>query len=178
MRNRLVFALTALVLFSATGGSVASAGDMPSDEVLFQGVVIVTLPDPNGSEFAPAFLPTPVNTPDQLIQIWEDPAHTILSDQFYVQANFFYFASDPELQNLTIPVVANLTETGAFQDVGSIFLSTSGAPLFPSGALGFISDVEGVPEPSTLALAGLGVLGVIGYGWSRQRRAQRRQAAA
>jgi hypothetical protein len=176
MGNRLFFTLTALVVFAATGGSVAWAQETGSDLVIFNSAPIVTLPDPNGSEFAPAFLQAPSNTPDQLIQIFEDSAHTVLSDQFYVQSGFFYFASDPDLQSVTFPIVGNLTETGAFQDVGSVFKSASGGPLLDPNVLGFISDVETVPEPSSILMMTLGVISIAVLARRRSTRASRPDA--
>ena len=81
-----------------------------SDLVLFGpasnpgGLVgFIQAPEANGtnaSEFYPAFLPAAANVPNNVgVQFYEDPSRTVLSDQIWTQAGFWYFASDPNLIN-------------------------------------------------------------------------------
>jgi hypothetical protein len=104
----------------------------------------------NASEIYPAFLPTAANVPNNIgVQFYEDPSQTILSDQIWTQAGFWYFASDPDLINFSqfgITSVGALVEDGTLQDVSTFF-------LLPPGSMAVMSDI---PEPTTFALAGLG----------------------
>jgi hypothetical protein len=84
--------------------------------------------------------------------------------------------SDIDGFSLTSPFTAadnpiSLTETGAYQTVSSIsgVLDTDGNTN--NVALQFRSDVSDVPEPSTLALLGAGLLALVGFGWRRNIRA-------
>jgi hypothetical protein len=113
----------------------------------------------NASEFFPAFLPAPQNNPVIFtnnigIELMESSTQTNVSDQLWIQNGFWYFASDPNLidfQTSGIQLVAQLLEDGTQQDVSTYF----GLPV---GSMSVMSDVEAVPEPTTLALAGAGGL--------------------
>jgi len=142
-----------------------------SDVVLIGGQVAPGFPlaeAPNVSEFLPAFLPAP-GLGNAAVILYEDAAQTIVSDQLWVQGGpngAFFFASDPDLQNLDqlgIPEFGRLTETGGLQDVSQFF---GQAP----NSIMVASDLN-IPEPSTLVLAGLGMLGVAL--WRRKHRKQK-----
>ncbi len=142
-----------------------------SDIVLILGQVPPGFPlpeAPNVSQFLPAFAPAP-GLGNAAVILYEDAAQTIVSDQLWVQGGpngLFYFASDPDLQNLDqlgIPVFGRITETGGLQDVSQFF----GAPPL---SIQVQSDLN-IPEPSTLVLAGLGMLGVAL--WHRKHRKQK-----
>jgi hypothetical protein len=53
----------------------------------------------------------------------------------------------------------------------AVGFGTDGGPN--NDATGISAQLSAVPEPSTLALASLGGLGVLGYGWRRRRRTGR-----
>src|SRR5436190_23678809 len=74
----------------------------------------------NASQFYPAILPATV--PSGAVLFYEDASQTLLSDQLWVQNDFWYFASDPDLQNLSgVPFLGSLVEDGTAQDVSSFF---------------------------------------------------------
>jgi hypothetical protein len=79
-----------------------------------------------------------------------------LSDQLYIQAGFWYFDTDPDLQTLTIPIVGKIAETGQFQDVSSFFPDANGAPL-THGFIVVTSDLNGIPEPASILVMTSGV---------------------
>ena len=111
--------------------------------------------------------------------IYEDAAQTILSDTwtFHIQnlvaggntilrVNNFAFISEDDLGTPLTPLVGatSITENGTFQPVLS-FANDAGTNTF---VFQFQSDVEPVPEPTSLALAFLGGVGMLGV---RKRRA-------
>jgi hypothetical protein len=153
--------LVVAIVIAAGGIATLPAQAQTSDLVLFGpasnpgglvGFIQIFETDP--SEFRPAFLPAAANVPNNIgVVFYEDAAQTILSDQLWVQAGFWYFASDPDLINFAsfgITPVGALTEDGTQQDVSAYF-------LLPPGSMSVFSDVVEVPEPATFALAGLGV---------------------
>jgi hypothetical protein len=71
-----------------------------------------------------------------------------------------------------ITATGRYLETNPFGSNPSIFWNTA-IPNSP-----FIVATAAVPEPSTAIVACFGAVAFIAYGWSRHRRAQRRQAAA
>jgi hypothetical protein len=162
--NRMhIFGLAALCCL-AVGEKKALRGAIISDDVFVAGAPVVVMPEaPGVIQFAPAFFPAP-GIPNSAVLLFEDAAMTIVSDQIYVQNQQFYFASDPDLQNLAalgIPVVGGIVEDGTPQDVSAFF----------GGAIpiAVLSDVESVPEPATIALLSMGMAGMAGYVWRRRR---------
>ena len=125
-----------------------------SDQVIVAGLPpFIFTEATNISQFFPAFAPAP-GVPDGGILLYEDASQLVVSDQLWVQNGFFYFASDPDLQNLAafgIPVVGVLVENGLLQDASPFF-------HLPTGTVQVQSDV--VPEPGvgSLALLGGGLL--------------------
>jgi MYXO-CTERM domain-containing protein len=160
--------LQALAVAAAlvTGGmATLPAQAQQSDLVLFGpasnpgGLVgFIQAYETNASEFYPAFLPAAANVPNNIgVIFYEDPSQTILSDQIWTQAGFWYFASDPDLINFAtfgITPVGALVEDGTQQDVSSFF-------LLPPGSMSVFSDVSEVPEPPAFALAGLGAAALL-----------------
>jgi hypothetical protein len=75
------------------------------------------------------------------------------------------------------PLAGALTFSGSqWQDLSWVRVSTStrygGMKMTP------FNFAAAVPEPSTLGVGAFGAVSLIAYGWSRHRRAERRQAAA
>jgi hypothetical protein len=163
-----------------TVAAVMPAAAQLSDTLIYTAPPVninITIPEngPPASEFVPAFAAVP-NLPNQAILMYESAGtagNQILSDALWVQAGQLYFESDVN-DVLThypgpaaIPVVASVVETGNLQDLGILFLSATGAPAFPPNTLLVASDVE-TPEPSTLALLGIG--GAVGAASFLRRR--------
>jgi hypothetical protein len=65
--------------------------------------------------------------------------------------------------------LANPTGTYTLSQVLTLTGLNAGAAAFNFGATSTVSPVAAVPEPSTMALAGLGALGLIGYGLRRRK---------
>ena len=121
-----------------------------SDLVIINGQQFTFIEATNVSQFAPAFFPAP-GLPNGAVLFFQDASQTVVSDQLYVQNGFWYFASDPDLQNLNaalVPVIGAIVENGQLQDVSGLF-------HLPPGAVLVQSDFE-VPEPGSLSLALLG----------------------
>ncbi|MEY2428322.1 MAG: hypothetical protein QOJ40_1207 [Verrucomicrobiota bacterium] len=112
----------------------------------FSVVGYLNASETNASEFFPAFLPAAPSLADGAVLLYEDASQSLVSDQIWVQSGQWYFASDPDLQNLTVPVLGTLVEDGTFQDVSGFF-------GLPGGSMQVMSDV---PEPGMLSLALLG----------------------
>ena len=147
-----LLALTASLL--ATLPVRAQENGPLSDTVIVAGLAPFVFQEAtNIIQFFPAFAPAP-GVPNGAILFYEDASQLVVSDQLWVQNGFFYFASDPDLQNLAafgIPVVGVLVENGALQDASPFF-------HLPNGTVLVQSDV--VPEPGvgSLALLGGGLL--------------------
>jgi len=127
---------------------------------------------PNG-EGSPAYpFPLSNNLPVQDYTAVEltDPTTGAPSDYvWYVHFATLYFASDSNGSFTGLPtlnIVATLTETGGFQDIGQYF----GVAASDIQVLSF-ADVSTTPLPATLPLfaTGLGAMGLLG--WRRKRKA-------
>src|SRR5690242_17646219 len=122
----------------------------------------------NATEFFPAFLPAAANVPNNIgVLLYEDASQTVVSDQLWTQAGFWYFASDPNLINFAsnnITTVGALVENGLQQDLSSFF-------LLPPGSMIVQSDI---PEPASTLVAGLAT----GLWLLRRRRHARRSRAS
>jgi hypothetical protein len=105
------------------------------------------------SEFNPAFLPAAANVQNNIgVQLYEDASQSVVSDQIWTQAGYWYFASDPNLIDFAangIALAGSLVEDGTQQDVSAYF-------LLPTGSMTVMSDVSDVPEPASLGFLGLG----------------------
>jgi hypothetical protein len=78
----------------------------------------------------------------------------------------------PGTGDITIRCVVTTLETGSPQTIGNLFLNSGGTPF--AGGLGLFavtvqSDLETVPEPSTLLLLGSGLAGLAA--WRRKKAA-------
>lgn len=139
--------------------NISHAGLVPpnSDELVFAGVPI-TFPE-DQTQRLPAFA-GPFIAPDQKVQLFEDASLTILSDEIYLVAQFLYFASDPDFFTGdgfdTAIVKATIQEDGTLQDVGKYFVDNNNMPLFGNNVLLVSSDVQTVPEPTTLTQMAIG----------------------
>ena len=121
-----------------------------SDRVIIQGQVFNFIEATNVSQFFPAFFQAPP-IPNGAILLFEDTSQTVVSEQLYIQNGFWYFASDPDLQNLNaalVPVIGAIVENGQLQDVSQFF-------GLPTGFVQVQSDFE-VPEPGAFSLTLLG----------------------
>jgi hypothetical protein len=151
MGMKRIFATIAFGFLALQGAKAALLSD-----VITCGVITVFTPENGTSEFNPAICNLAGNGfADQQILLYDDPGLTILSDQIYIQANFLYFASDTNFQTLTSPVVAQLQETGAIQDLSNLFIP--GTSL-PAGSITVVSDLDTAPEPGTLLMIAPAVL--------------------
>jgi hypothetical protein len=166
----------ALALVTIAAAALPAAAQ--SDTVIYTPTSFsMTIPEssPTASEFLPAFAPVP-NLPDQAILMIEPggtAANPIVSDELWVQAGFLYFASDdvngvlPPIPT-TIPVVATVVEDGTLQDLGILLKAPGGALGLPPNELLVSSDISDTPEPSTIALLGIG--GAVGAASFLRRR--------
>lgn len=100
-----------------------------------------------------------------------DPVTGAPSDYlWYVQYATLFFASDDNGSFTGLPtlnIVASLTETGAFQDVGQYF-GVGASDLQVLSA----DNVSPTPLPPALPLFAAGLAGLSLFGWHRKRKAR------
>jgi hypothetical protein len=149
--------LAAISTFTACAVADNLTNQDLSDEVRLQGQIVCSIPE-GGDEFCPAFAGPFDYLPNEEIQLFE-PGTDQLSDVLYVQDHFLYFVSDVDgvIHDPGFFVVKKLDETGEFQEVGQYLLDTH-TPPGPTFVLEVKSDLEQVPEPSTILLAGPALL--------------------
>ena len=140
-----------------------------------------------GTALLTYLLPSPVITGD--VRIWEDDARTILSDVLrFTNANgdvdgglngdrmIVYSDVEPgetgDKADVGIPTQLFPRDGGGIVEVGPE--GNNGVVYSPGGPFDniyhFTSDAV-VPEPSSIIMLSLGVLGAAGYGWRRRRAA-------
>ena len=142
----------------------AHAQSQLSDTVLFFGKTF-TIPELGTGPESIVTLgsnPTGLGAPTGYVSLLETSTggngSQNVSDYLWFENGVFFFASDGDPGGFpTVPFdptvaaapLGSLLETGAFQDLSPAFGQ-------PNGAILVMSDVETTPEPSTLALFGLG----------------------
>src|ERR1022692_1514294 len=163
MKTKILYTLAAALAASLAATTIHA--QQASDQIIYTPTGLdVLLPEngPPGSEFLPAFAPVP-NLPNQAILMYEGvPGQSLLSDALWVQGGYLYFESDYNdvlssyPGSSVVPTVASIEETGTLQDLGVLLTLNGlpgGPPALPPNTLLVSSDV---PEPSTLALIGMG----------------------
>jgi hypothetical protein len=117
-----------------------------------------------------------------LLQVTVTPRKRGLNIPYFDASGTFTSDPDPgevDLSGLGLTdeimkkVIANgLQEDGTQQDLGSRLINTTTGDPLNIGGLVITAASDGVPEPSSLTLLGLGALSLAGYAWRRRVRAR------
>lgn len=165
MNSRLIMGVLAVTYLAAAQDRVLAAPF--SDSAFVNGVEVVHMnDDPGFFEVTINFFNAPGLS--GVVVLYDDPAHTIVSDEIAHDGGTgnFVFLSDPQVNDPTVfpgGILASLDETGGLQDVSSFF------GLAPGTTLTVQSELDAVPEPATIVIFGIGILGIAGYGWRRRK---------
>lgn len=159
----------------AGGPAPVPAPIPPAAAIGVPGASIIALIEPVGEPLQPGEVPIIILGPNGQQVVLSDVIISTLASPPAVAPPFITLVSDgsPDLAQIAPllagnPGVVYLLETGLLQDL-TPFLPGTG----PAGPFGLInvfvrSDIF-VPEPSTLALAAFGFIGLAAWGWRRKR---------
>src|SRR4029077_3799007 len=123
MNRKLILGTLALGLLVPEGGSALAGPIITSDVVTLQGTVFPVPETPTAPEGGPFLLTTVSSVPDGAVLLVESAGSTVVSDQIYVSQGQLFFASDPNLANLSalgVPILGTIVEDGTLQDVGAL----------------------------------------------------------
>jgi hypothetical protein len=161
----------------------ATAGNIVISD-LTEGVITIT-PDSNfeggftstssveSGTFRGIFIANTATTGSALIGFTERPGSSVLSDLLQLQ-----WTNNGNIETITgtfqsDPLAAPAPPTVTVPENGAtgVEIASLGIPNFPSNiTIQVLSDIDPVPEPASIALLGVGIAGIAGYGWRRRQR--------